>query len=73
MPKQPIISGKDLIKQLSKHGYAVIRQKGSHVRLVNENANCKPITIPLHKIIKPGLLHKILKDANLSLEDFIKL
>jgi predicted RNA binding protein YcfA (HicA-like mRNA interferase family) len=73
MPKLPIISGKDLIKRLNKYGYVAIRQKGSHVRLINEKSDCKSITIPLHKIIKPGLLHKILRDANLSLEDFLNL
>jgi predicted RNA binding protein YcfA (HicA-like mRNA interferase family) len=32
--KLPVISGDDLVKALEKFGYAVVRQKGSHVRLV---------------------------------------
>jgi predicted RNA binding protein YcfA (HicA-like mRNA interferase family) len=74
MPKLPILSGKQLIKALLKHGYSITRQKGSHVRLYPQNNNLqRPITIPLHKIIKPGLLHQILKDANLTPDELILL
>ena len=71
MPKLPAISGKKVIKKLEKIGYHVIRQKGSHVRL--NGLSRKPITVPIHKIIKPGLLHQIIKDADLSVEKFIDL
>ena len=74
MPKLRSISGKETIKKLKKLGYVVVRKKGSHVRLhQNEDLKLKPVTIPLHKCLKPGLLHHILKDANLTTEDFIKL
>lgn len=74
MPKLPLLSGKAVIKKLEKCGYLVMRQKGSHVRLRHKYDACfKPITVPLHKTIKPGLLHQILKDANLTVEKFIDL
>lgn len=70
MPKFPLLSGKAVIRKLEKCGYSVIRQKGSHVRLRHNDSCYKPITVPLHKTIKPGLLHQILKDANLTVEKF---
>lgn len=74
MPKLPIISGKNLIKKLEKIGYTVTRQKGSHVRMINNGgAEYKPITIPLHRTIRPGLLSQIMKDSNLSIKQFIDL
>jgi len=74
MPKLPVISGQKTIKKLEKIGYSVVRQKGSHIRLRNSNnLNCKPITVPVHKIIKLGLLRQIIKDADLSVEEFIDL
>lgn len=73
MPKLPILSGKEVIKKLEKSGYQVVRQKGSHVRLINNNPARKPITVPLHPEIKPGLLHRIIKDAEISLEEFLNL
>lgn len=33
----------------------------------------KPLTIPNHKILGKGLLRKLLRDSELTVEDFIKL
>ena len=72
--KLPVVSGKEVIKALRKIGYEAVRQKGSHIRLRDaSDPSHKPLTIPDHKEIKPGLLRKIIRDANLSVEDFIKL
>lgn len=55
-------------------GYQIARQKGSHIRLINyHNPQRRPLTIPNHKIIKPGLLAKAIKDAGLTVDEFIKL
>ena len=74
MPKMPILSGQELVKKLAKCGYKIVRQKGSHVRLRNlTSPSAKPITVPLHPEIKIGLLHQIIKDAGLTVEEFINL
>jgi len=73
MPKLPVISGKKAIKKLEKVGYQIIRQKGSHVRLRCSDKTRKLITVPLHHTLKSGLLHEIIKDANLTVEEFTKL
>jgi predicted RNA binding protein YcfA (HicA-like mRNA interferase family) len=71
MNKLPVISGKEAIKVFEKIGYTVVRQKGSHIRLRNEiNKNNPPLTVPNHREIKPGLLRKLIKDANLTVEEF---
>jgi len=68
MAKLPPISGKELVKILEKNGYQVARKKGSHVRLKHHDPkNFKPVTVPLHKEPKHGLLHKILKDSNVDI------
>ena len=70
----PRISGEAVVKVLAKIGYNVVRQKGSHLRLKDlDNPSHKPITVPLHKSIKPGLLRKIIKDAGLSVKEFKEL
>ena len=73
MSKLPPISGRDAIKAFMKIGYMVARQKGSHVRLLHSNAFKKPLTVPDHKVLGKGLLRKLLRDAGISLDDFIKL
>lgn len=67
----PLLSGKEIMKALTKLGYREVRQRGSHVRLSCPNR--KPVTVPDYKLIGRGLLRKILRDAELSVEDFKKL
>ena len=73
MPKIPPISPNKLIKTLEKEGFKVIRQKGSHVIMINNKRN--RIVIPVHpgKDIKPGLTRAILREAGINREKFLKL
>jgi len=70
MAKLPILSGREIIKILEKIGYRQIRQRGSHIRLAHFSK--KSITVPNYKIISRGLLRKILRDAEMSSEEFLK-
>lgn len=71
------ISGKDLIKALSRLDYAVTRQTGSHVRLTTQRNGEHNITVPAHDPIKVGTLNAILKEvsehANLSRNELVEL
>lgn len=71
MPKLPQISGKKAIKVFLKIGYQQIRQKGSHIRLYHPKK--RSLTVPDHKVLGKGLLRKLLRDSELSLEEFLKL
>ena len=37
------------------------------------NPSHKPLSAPDHKELKPGLLRKLLRDANLTVEEFLRL
>jgi len=68
-PKLPVISGDDLIRILGKFGYVQVRQKGSHVRLRHAtDPQRQPVTIPRHKMLKRGLLRRVLREARISVE-----
>ena len=71
MVQLPIISGRELIKILGMVGYQEIRQRGSHIRLSCPRR--KSITVPNYKVIDRSLLRKILRDAELTVEEFEKL
>jgi len=74
MPKIPIASGKDLVKVFSKFGYEVVRQKGSHIRLVNKNnPSYPPLTVPDHKEVSIGVMRKLIRDSGIGVEDLIDL
>jgi predicted RNA binding protein YcfA (HicA-like mRNA interferase family) len=71
--KLPQISGKELIKILSKCGFVVVRQRGSHVRLEKKlNGEVVKITVPVHPQLKKGTLSAIIKDSKISEEEFSK-
>ena len=71
MERLPILSGRKIIKGLQKIGYRETRQKGSHIRL--SYLNKKPITVPDYRAVSRNLLRKILRDAEISVEGFLKL
>ncbi len=68
-PKLPVISGDDLIKALSKFGYVAVRQQGSHARMRHPtDAQRQPVTVPRHKTLKRGLLRRVMREAQISVE-----
>ena len=73
MPKLPALTGNTFINALGKVGFQVIRQKGSHVRMIHVDG--RVVTIPVHsgKTIGRGLLRKTLQDAELTREEFVAL
>jgi predicted RNA binding protein YcfA (HicA-like mRNA interferase family) len=66
------LSGHDLIKALTKIGFIVQRQKGSHITLRRESPHAR-VVVPNHKILKVGTLRTILTAANLTVEELIEL
>jgi predicted RNA binding protein YcfA (HicA-like mRNA interferase family) len=78
MPKVPRdISGKQLSQRLKKYGYDIIRQTGSHIRLIATSKGFEhKITIPDHQSIKIGTLNNILADIaeylQISKQDLLK-
>jgi predicted RNA binding protein YcfA (HicA-like mRNA interferase family) len=74
MTKLPVLSGKEVIKALSKVGFRIARQKGSHIILVKLiNGKKKGVVVPLHKEIDKGTLLEIIRQSGLIREKFMKL
>lgn len=72
--KLPQISGRELVKKLHKYGFIAVRQKGSHLRLEKRTSDkVIKITVPMHPVLKKGTLKQILKDCEITLEEFEKL
>jgi len=60
-----------LVRALERAGSVRKRQKGSHLHMWRE-ADKKRVTVPVHegKIVPPGTLRAILRDADISIEEF---
>jgi predicted RNA binding protein YcfA (HicA-like mRNA interferase family) len=68
MPKLPVVSGAETVRALERLGFAVARQRGSHVVLRRAASGC---VVPDHREIKAGTLRGILKQAGISVEEFM--
>ena len=74
MPKLPIFSGNQAVRCFEKLGYQVIRQHGSHIRMRHKfDKNKKPLTIPRHKALGKGLLRKLIRDVDISIETIVNI
>ena len=72
MPKLPSVSGKDTMKVLSKVGFVFKRQVGSHIILKREKDG-KRVAVPDHDELPKGTLRAIIRQCDLTVEEFIKL
>lgn len=75
MTKTPVLTASDVIRGLKKAGFVLYRQaRGSHEIWYNPVSK-RRTTVPNHPgiDIRKGTLKAILKEADLSLEEFLKL
>jgi len=70
MSRSPRVTGSDLIAGLGKGGFTVVRVKGSHHFLRHEDGRSTVVPVHSGEIIGPGLFHKILRDCQLTAEEF---
>jgi predicted RNA binding protein YcfA (HicA-like mRNA interferase family) len=68
----PVVSGIDCVAALRKVGFVVYRQRGSHITLVRTTPSAQT-TIPNHKELDRGMLRAIIRQAGLSVDEFIAL
>ncbi|MCA1790607.1 MAG: type II toxin-antitoxin system HicA family toxin [Thioalkalivibrio sp.] len=59
----------EVVRILERHGFDRVRQSGSH--LILRHPDGRRVTVPMHKSrdLGRGLLSRIMKDADLSIED----
>ena len=73
MPKLPVVSGKEAVKAFAKIGYEIDHQTGSHMILRQRNEPHRRLSIPNHKELAKGTLRALIKEAGLTVEQFIEL
>jgi predicted RNA binding protein YcfA (HicA-like mRNA interferase family) len=63
------VSGRQAVRALERLGFARTRQRGSHIRLKRGKDQ---VTVPDHLAIAPGTLLSIVKQAGVSLDEFLQ-
>jgi predicted RNA binding protein YcfA (HicA-like mRNA interferase family) len=71
VPKLPVVSGADTGRALGRGGFGEIAQRGSHVKM--RHADGRTAIVPLHRELAPGTLRSILRQAGLSVDEFVTL
>jgi len=72
MSKLPTISGRECIKALGRAGFYFKRQEGSHMILRRDNPFAQ-VVVPDHKDLDRGTLRAIIRQAGLSVDEFVRL
>ena len=67
------VKAKDFIRVISKLGYKLHRQKGSHA--IYKNLSGQRVVVPIHsgQDLKPGTLLGMIKDIGLEKTEFLNL
>jgi len=67
------LKGREIVRVLERAGFQVTRTRGSHTFLRHPDGRTTVVPIHAGETIGPGLLRAILRDVEMSIEDFRKL
>ncbi|MEN6479434.1 MAG: type II toxin-antitoxin system HicA family toxin [Anaerolineales bacterium] len=75
MTPKRLFSGQEIVAALTRGGFVIQRQRGSHVSMVLRKEGCAPrvTVVPMHNPVPRGTLMSILKLAGLTEEEFLDL
>ena len=73
MTRLPVLEARELVRTLERAGFQDVRQRGSHLRMKHPDG--RVVTVPVHRgqDVGRGLLRKILRDAELTPQEFLEL
>ena len=72
MSKLPLLDAKEKAKILKKLGFELKRQEGSHI-ILRRDIPFAQVSVPDHKELDRGTLRAIIRDADISIDEFVRL
>ena len=73
MTRLPQVSGRGVVKVLRKIGYEHDHTRGSHIVMRHIESPHRRITVPDHNPVAKGALRAIIRQAGLTVEEFVSL
>lgn len=70
-PALPVVSGKETARALKRVGFEQVGQRGSHLKL--KRGDGRIVIVPLHRELATGTLRSVLRQAGLTVEEFVRL
>jgi predicted RNA binding protein YcfA (HicA-like mRNA interferase family) len=71
MPKLRQLEGGEFIRILRRYGFEVVRTKGQHHLVCDPDGRCTLVPAQAGEAIGPGLLARIMWDAELTHKDLL--
>jgi predicted RNA binding protein YcfA (HicA-like mRNA interferase family) len=71
MSRLPRLTGKEVVRALVAAGFDVERSKGSHQFLRHKDGRVTVVPVHAGETIGPGLLAKILRDCEMTHEEYV--
>lgn len=72
MSKLPRISSRECVRALTKAGFYFVRQRGSHI-ILRRDTPFVQVVVPENKELPSGTLRGIIRDADLTVDEFLDL
>ncbi len=71
----PTVTARQTVRALERAGFKIVRTSGSHSRMVHVDDTARATTVPMHpgKTLKRGTLRNIIKQAGLTVDEFVAL
>ena len=73
MTRLPVVSGREAVRAFVKIGYREDRQTSSHIILRRQDPPHRRLTVPDHKELARGTLRSLIREAGLTVEEFVVL
>ena len=71
MARLPVISGDEFVRVMRRIGYTLDHTRGSHMILVHPLR--RRLSVPRHQELGRGMLRRLLRDADVSRDEFARL
>lgn len=71
MAKLPVCKGKVAVRAFEKHGWSLARYIDDHFILKKQGERFL-LSVPDHNPVKKGTLRRLIRDAGLSVGDFVE-
>jgi len=68
----PVLSGREAVRKFTRSGWSLVRQRGSHMMMTHPRYRWT-LTIPDQRELGPGLLKRLLRQAELTTDEFAAL
>ena len=69
MPRLPVLSGAETVRNFERFGWDVARQRGSHI-VLTKPGEIATLSVPNHRVVAKGTLRGLIRDAGLTVAEF---